>query len=85
MTGCGGNDTTCSRRSISGRSLSTNGTRMVRPGSQRALVATEPLDDPGPGLRDDPHRLRQCDEDEQRDDTENRDGDDAISTESSDS
>src|SRR4051812_40691325 len=33
MTGCGGNDTTCSRRSTLARGRSTNGTRKGRPGS----------------------------------------------------
>src|SRR3954470_1855208 len=33
ITGCGGNDTTCSRRSINGLSRSTNGTSRDRPGS----------------------------------------------------
>ena len=32
ITGCGGNETTCSRMSISGRTRSMNGTRMFRPG-----------------------------------------------------
>ena len=32
ITGCGGKETTCSRRSSSGSSRSTNGIRMVRPG-----------------------------------------------------
>src|SRR6478736_1681730 len=32
ITGCGGKDTTCSRRSRRGSSRSTNGIRMVRPG-----------------------------------------------------
>ena len=32
ITGCGGKETTCSRRSIIGRSRSTNGTRIVSPG-----------------------------------------------------
>jgi hypothetical protein len=32
MTGWGGKDTTCSRRSIIGRIRSTNGTSNVRPG-----------------------------------------------------
>ena len=45
ITGCGGNDTTCSRRSISGRSRSMNGTTSARPGVERAVVAAEPLDD----------------------------------------
>ena len=67
ITGCGGKDTTCSRRSISGRSRSTNGTRMVRPGGQGAAVPAEPLDDAGPGLRHDPHRLGQRDEHQQHD------------------
>jgi hypothetical protein len=33
MTGCGGNATTCSRRSISGFRRSTNGTMSASPGS----------------------------------------------------
>jgi hypothetical protein len=33
MTGCGGNETTCSRMSMSGRTLSMNGTSRLRPGS----------------------------------------------------
>jgi hypothetical protein len=33
ITGCGGNDTTCSRRSISGRTRSTNGTISASPAS----------------------------------------------------
>ncbi len=32
MTGCGGNDTTCSRRSTRARTLSRNGTRKFSPG-----------------------------------------------------
>ena len=44
-----------------------NGTRMVRPGVEGAGVAAEPLDDAGPGLRDDPHGLGQRDEHQQRD------------------
>jgi len=32
ITGCGLNDTTCSRRSISGRSRSMNGTTIASPG-----------------------------------------------------
>ena len=32
ITGCGGNETTCSRMSISGRTRSMNGTRMFSPG-----------------------------------------------------
>src|SRR5450759_3397569 len=34
ITGCGGNDTTCSRRSTLARTLSTNGTRKWRPPSR---------------------------------------------------
>src|SRR3954469_10106705 len=33
ITGCGGNETTCSRRSISGLTRSTNGTINASPGS----------------------------------------------------
>ena len=33
IAGCGGKETTCSRRSISGLSRSTNGTMIVSPGS----------------------------------------------------
>src|SRR3954452_1743108 len=33
ITGCGGDETTCSRRSISGLTRSTNGTTSARPGS----------------------------------------------------
>ncbi len=58
ITGCGGNDTTCSRRSISGRSRSTNGTRIVSPAFERPRVAAEPLDDAGARLRHDPDRPR---------------------------
>ena len=57
---------TCSRRSSSGLTRSTNGTTIVRPGRERPRVAAEPLDDPGPRLRDHPHRLRQGDEHQQR-------------------
>ena len=64
ITGCGGNETTCSRRSISGRSRSTNGTTIVRPGVERARVAAEPLDHAGARLRDDPDRPREHDEHE---------------------
>src|SRR3954469_15702359 len=32
ITGCGGNETTCSRRSISGRTRSMNGTISAKPG-----------------------------------------------------
>ena len=32
ITGCGGKLTTCSRRSMSGRMRSTNGSRKVSPG-----------------------------------------------------
>ena len=65
ITGCGGKDTTCSRRSISGARRSTNGMRIVRPGIEGALIAPEPLDDAGTGLRDDPHGLGQRDEHQQ--------------------
>src|SRR3954453_5393399 len=37
MTGCGGNDTTCSRRSIMYRTRSTNGTTTLRPAGRLAL------------------------------------------------
>ena len=37
MTGCGGNETTVSRRSISGFSRSTNGTMIARPASSVRL------------------------------------------------
>ena len=60
ITGCGGNETTCSRRSISGRSRSTNGTSDREPGRERALVAAEPLDDARACLRDDPDRPRRA-------------------------
>src|SRR5436305_1405363 len=32
ITGCGGNETTCSRRSSSGRTRATNGTQSASPG-----------------------------------------------------
>jgi hypothetical protein len=34
ITGCGGNETTCSRRSTTARGRSTNGTRKCRPASR---------------------------------------------------
>jgi hypothetical protein len=37
ITGCGGNETTCSRRSISGFTRSMNGTIRVSPGSSVRL------------------------------------------------
>ena len=37
MTGCGGKEMTCSRRSIVARTRSTNGTRMDRPGESVRL------------------------------------------------
>jgi hypothetical protein len=37
ITGCGGNEMTCSRRSIVARTRSTNGTRMLSPGDSVRL------------------------------------------------
>jgi hypothetical protein len=37
ITGCGLNETTCSRRSISGRRRSMNGTTIVSPGDSVRL------------------------------------------------
>ena len=68
ITGCGGNETTCSRRSISGRSRSTNGTTSARPGVSVRLVAAEPLDHARARLRDDPDRAREHEQHEHRDD-----------------
>ena len=53
ITGCGGNETTCSRRSIVARMRSTKGTTSVRPGRERARIAAQALDDCGAGLWDD--------------------------------
>src|SRR3954470_13037881 len=88
ITGCGGNETTCSRRSRSGRTASTNGTTMGRPGvgerddhgqagRERARVAAEALDDAGTGLGDDADRPRQRDEDDDGDDDDDDHGDHA--------
>ena len=71
ITGWGGKATTCSRRSISGLSRSTNGITIARPGVERAAVAPEALDDAGTGLRDDadrPRRHEQGEEDEHGED-----------------
>ena len=56
ITGCGGNDTTCSRRSTPARTRSTNGMSRCRPASSVRVVAPEALDDERDRLRDDPHR-----------------------------
>ena len=70
ITGCGSNDTACSRMSCSCRSRSTNGITIASPGRERARVPAESLDDSGPCLRDHADRLRQRDEDEEHDDCE---------------
>ena len=46
ITGCGGNETTCSRRSISGRTPVDERDDEREPRRQRAVVAAEPLHDP---------------------------------------
>ena len=73
MTPAGLKVTTCSRRSMSGRTRSTNGTTIVSPGVERALVAPEALDDAGACLRDDPDRPRREEQHEDRDDDEDDD------------
>ena len=66
MTGCGGKDTTCSRRSTPARTRSTNGMSRCRPASRVRLYRPEPLDDERDRLRHDPHRPHQGDDDEQQ-------------------
>ena len=72
ITGCGGNETTCSRMSSSGRTRSTYGITSASPGSQRALVAAQALDDAGARLGDDAHAAgdgeqhHDCDDDQRR-------------------
>ena len=58
ITGCGGNETTCSRRSISGLHAVDERHDQREPGVEGALVAAEPLDDAGARLRDDPDAAR---------------------------
>ena len=72
ITGCGEKLTTCSRRSISGRTRSMNGVMIVEPGLERAVVAAEALEHRGARLRDDADRPRR---DDQRDDDEHGDDD----------
>ena len=61
ITGCGGNETTCSRRSISGLHAVDVRDDEREPGVERAVVAAEPLDDAGARLRHDPDALRERD------------------------
>ena len=68
ITGCGWNDT-CSRRSICGRTRSTNGMMKWRPGSRVLLVAAEPLHVAGPRLEADPHRADHHQRDQEGDDS----------------
>src|SRR5256886_16528132 len=52
ITGCGSKETTCSRKSISGQAVDERDQdRDAR--VERPLVAAEPLDEAGLGLRDD--------------------------------
>ena len=77
ITGCGGNDTTCSRRSM----LARTGRRTARGSAarrQRAVVAAEPLDDECRLLRDDAHRADEHDDDEGRQQDQDDDGDEAV-------
>ena len=60
ITGCGGNETTVSRRSISGFTRSTYGHDERQAGVERAVVAAEPLHDPGARLRNDPDPPRRA-------------------------
>ena len=71
ITGCGGKETTCSRRSISGSQPVDERHQQRHPWVQRAVVAAEPLDDPGSRLRNDPHSPRE--RDQQEDDYHSRD------------
>ncbi|GLD03540.1 hypothetical protein Mkiyose1088_54060 [Mycobacterium kiyosense] len=56
MTGCGGKDTTRSRRSTRARMRSMNGTNSELP-ADRAAVPPQPLDHGGFGLRYQGHRF----------------------------
>ena len=75
ITGCGGNETTCSRRSMSRPHAVDEGDDQREPGRERARVAAEALDDCGAGLRDDADRPRQGDEDDEGDDDDDDHGD----------
>ena len=59
-----------------------NGTRKWRPGIERALVAAEPLDDAGAGLRDDADGAREREQDDQPDADPDQSGDEVTLTRS---
>ena len=66
------------RPARAGRSAASRGPRTgttsARPGVERAVVAAEPLDDPGPRLGHDPDPLRERDQHHGRDDDEDDQG-----------
>ena len=72
ITGCGGNERTCSRRSIRARILSMNGTRNTSPGSSTALNRPSRSTTAACGLRDDLHRPHDR-RDDQHDQQQRRD------------